>query len=150
MIALVPEAIGIGLVLILAFGELFGVTAGGMVVPGYLATQLEKPLQVASTLAIAGLVFLMVRGFGRLTLLYGRRRFVVTILLGFLLALVAETVFEVEVGSGEAHSISLVVPGLVAHTMESQGVVVTLSALVTVLVCTRLVLIAAFGASFPF
>jgi hypothetical protein len=34
--------------------------------------------------------------------------------------------------------------------MESQGVVVTLGALVTVTLCTRFILIAAFGASLPF
>jgi poly-gamma-glutamate biosynthesis protein PgsC/CapC len=147
---MLPEAIGIGLVVILAFGELFGLTAGGMVVPGYLATQLDKPFQVVATLVIAGLVFLGTRGAGRVTLLYGRRRFVLTILLGFTLGLLAEHVLEFELGAGEARSIGFILPGLIAHTMESQGVVVTLGALVTVTLCTRFILIAAFGASLPF
>jgi poly-gamma-glutamate biosynthesis protein PgsC/CapC len=148
--ALLPESIGIGLVVILAFGELFGLTAGGMVVPGYLALQLDNPLRFVSTLAIAGLAFLIIRGVGRITLLYGRRRFVVTVIVGFLLGLLAEQVLEFELGAGEARSIGFILPGLLAHTMESQGVVVTVSALVSVTVCTRLILVAAFGAALPF
>jgi poly-gamma-glutamate biosynthesis protein PgsC/CapC len=147
---LLPEAIGVGLVVILAFGELFGLTAGGMVVPGYLALQIDNPLRVGGTLAIAGLVFLLVRGANRLTLLYGRRRFVVTIIVGFLLGLIAEQLLDMELGAGDARSIGFILPGLLAHTMESQGLVVTLSGLVSVTVATRLIMMAAFGTGFPF
>ena len=147
--ALLPEAISIGLVVILAFGELFGLTAGGLLVPGYLALQLDNPVRVASMLVIAGLAYVLLRCANRVMLLYGRRRFVLTIMVGFLLGLVADQIVALEQGSGGAQSIGFIVPGLVAHTMESQGVLVTLSALVTVTVLTRLILIAAFGAGVP-
>jgi poly-gamma-glutamate biosynthesis protein PgsC/CapC len=147
---LLPEAIGIGLVLVLAFGELFGLTAGGMVVPGYLATQLDNPVRVAGTLVIAALAFLSIRGANRFTLLYGRRRFVLTIIVGFVLALFAEQVLEFDLGVSDTRSIGFILPGLIAHTMESQGVLATLGALVTVTVLTRLILIVIFGASLPF
>jgi poly-gamma-glutamate biosynthesis protein PgsC/CapC len=147
---LLPESIAIGLVVILAFGELFGLTAGGMVVPGYLALQLDKPLSLLGTVGIAGLVYLAIRGASRITLLYGRRRFVLTMIVGFLLGLVAEQSLGFDLGNGEGRSIGFILPGLLAHTMESQGAVITLSALATVTVCTRLILIAAFGAALPF
>jgi gamma-polyglutamate biosynthesis protein CapC len=147
--ALLPEAIGIGLVMILAFGELFGLTAGGMIVPGYMALQLDNPVRVGGALVIAGLAYILVRAANRVTLLYGRRRFVLTIIVGFVLGLAAEQWLDLQLGAGEARSIGFILPGLLAHTMESQGVVVTLGALISVTVITRLTLIAAFGASVP-
>ena len=147
---LLPEAIGIGLVMILAFGELFGVTAGGMIVPGYLALQFDHPTRVIGTLVIAGAAYLLVRAAERITLLYGRRRFVLTVMVGFLLGLAADQWLDVQLGAGEVRSIGFILPGLLAHTMGSQGVIVTLASVVSVTVMSRLALIAFFGASVPF
>jgi poly-gamma-glutamate biosynthesis protein PgsC/CapC len=148
---LLAESIGVGLAVILAFGELFGLAAGGMVVPGYLALQFDQPLRIVGTLVLAGLVFVLMRGANRVMLLYGRRRFVLTVMVGFLLGLVGDQLFDLRMtATGEARSMGFVLPGLIAHTMESQGVVVTLGALVTVTVLTRLILVAAFGAGVHF
>jgi poly-gamma-glutamate biosynthesis protein PgsC/CapC len=148
---LLPESIGLGLAVILAFGELFGLAAGGMVVPGYLALQFDQPLRIVGTLVVAGLVFVLMRGANRVMLLYGRRRFVLTVMVGFLFGLIGDQIFDLRpTASGAARSIGFVLPGLIAHTMESQGVVVTLGALTTVTVLTRLILVAAFGAGVHF
>ena len=37
-------SIGLGLVTSLAFSEILGVAAGGMVVPGYIALYLDRPV----------------------------------------------------------------------------------------------------------
>ena len=44
-----PEAIGLGLLVSLLFTELFGLAAGGMVVPGYIALYMVDPLSVVAT-----------------------------------------------------------------------------------------------------
>src|SRR5205085_1961587 len=46
---LLPLSIGIGLAVGLVLNELFGIAAGGMIVPGYLALSLTKPADVALT-----------------------------------------------------------------------------------------------------
>src|ERR671936_1853845 len=142
MMALAPEGVGIGLVATLLFGELFGLAAGGMVVPGYLALQADSPLRFAATIAIGLATLLCVRLINRVTLLYGRRRFVLTILVGFVLGVILEQLIGWNANSGnEARSIGFVLPGLLGHTMQSQGILVTGAALVLVTVLTRLALI---------
>ena len=65
---------------------MLGLTSGGLVVPGYLALHLTQPARLLATLAVGGMTFAAVRyGFMRMVVLYGRRRFGVTILTGFVL-----------------------------------------------------------------
>jgi gamma-polyglutamate biosynthesis protein CapC len=148
---LLPEAIGAGLLGALLFGELFGLTAGGMVVPGYMALELDTPVRVLATFACALLILLITRGADKLTLLYGRRRFALTLLLSFVVGLTFNQLFDSDLtgGSGPGHAMGFIVPGLLAHWMESQGILVTSAGLIIVSVLVHLGLVAAFGGSIP-
>ena len=46
-------AIAVGLVVSFAFSEIYGLAAGGMIVPGYLALSLDRPGTVVLTLLAA-------------------------------------------------------------------------------------------------
>ena len=50
---ILTTAIGIGLFISLLFSELFGLAAGGLVVPGYIALFWREPMAIVLTLAIA-------------------------------------------------------------------------------------------------
>lgn len=146
---MLPEAVGTGLLVGLIFGELFGITAGGMVVPGYVALTLIRPTRVAGTVAVGILVFLLVRLLSRFTLLYGRRRFAVTILLGFFLGLALENLLRTDITGAHAEfrAVGFIIPGLIAEWMDHQGVTVTVAGLIIVAVITRLVLLTVFGSA---
>ena len=146
----ITASIAVGLVVSLLFSELFGLAAGGMVVPGYFALSLDQPADVLLTLAIALTTFFVVRGISQLAIVYGRRRTVLMILFGFLLgALVraaplpaAETMATIGTAGGfDLHVIGFIIPGLIAIWIDRQGVVETLSVLMTSAVVVRLVLI---------
>lgn len=145
--ALLQEAIGTGLVAGLLFGELYAITPGGMVVPGYVALMLIRPYRVLGTLAIALLTFLCVRLLGRGTLLYGRRRFVVTVLLGFFMSLALEQFLRSDITGShtEFRAVGFIIPGLIAEWMDHQGPSVTIAGLLVVAVATRLAMIVIFG-----
>ncbi len=145
--SLLQEAIGTGLVAGLIFGELFAITPGGMVVPGYVALILIRPSRVVGTLAIALLTFVSVRLLGRATLLYGRRRFVVTVLLGFFLSLALEQILQSDITGSrtEFRAVGFIIPGLIAEWMDHQGPSVTIAGLLCVAVVTRLAMITIFG-----
>ena len=49
---MVERAVGIGVLLNLLVYEGIGLTAGGMVAPGYLALFLDQPLRVGATLHV--------------------------------------------------------------------------------------------------
>lgn len=143
----VINAIGIGLVVSLIFSESMGLAAGGMVVPGYIALSLRDPVQVAMTLVLGFLAFLCVRLLGNFMVLYGRRRTVVIILIGFVLGWFFRSLMVLEF-AGETialQAIGYIIPGLVGMWIDRQGVAETTATLLTSGVLVRLVLILIYG-----
>ena len=132
--------VGVGPVVSLLYSELFGVTPGGIIVPGYLALAIPEPLNVALTLGVALLTFFVVRVLATIAIVYGRRRTVLSLLIGFLLgSLVRSSVGGgTPLGPFELDVVGYVVPGLLAIWMDRQGVVVTITSAITASIATRL------------
>jgi len=157
----IPTAVGLGLVMSLIFSEAFGLAAGGMVVPGYIALEMAEPWRVVGTIAAAIVTFLIVRLLGRVMLLYGKRHLVMVILVGFICGYLASKFsnlfgnpppeFLTGVFSSGSElpklpsfeAIGYIIPGLIAYWMERQGAVATLMAMLMAAVLVRLVLIVA-------
>lgn len=147
MMELLPLSIGIGLVVSLVFTELFGVAAGGMIVPGYLALGLGKPLDALATVAAGLVTFAIVHTLSSFTIVYGRRRTVLMILVGYL---VATGVRALGAGTAAGAALDLavigyIVPGLIAIWLDRQGIVETVAALATASAVVRLVLVVLVG-----
>src|SRR5512140_3529436 len=117
-------AIGLGITVNLLLTEIFGLASAGLVVPGYLALYFSQPARLAATLAVAMATWAVVRfGFERLVILYGRRRFGVTILAGFLLNVAMLRVLRHMPADGlDLRAIGFIVPGLIANQALVQGV----------------------------
>jgi poly-gamma-glutamate biosynthesis protein PgsC/CapC len=146
MLELLPLAIGIGLAVSLLFSELFGLAAGGMIVPGYLALSLTHPLDVVLTIGAGFVTYAIVHTLSSFVIVYGRRRTVLMILVGYLVGMA----FRWGAGWMGAHNVELqvigfIIPGLIAIWLERQGVVETLGALLTASVVVRLILILFIG-----
>ena len=77
--------IGIGMVLSLLITETMGITAGGIIVPGYIAMHLDSPPMLIVTFGISFIVYLIIKLLSNFILIYGKRRLVLAMLLGFLL-----------------------------------------------------------------
>lgn len=141
---MVELAIGLGLTLSLVVSELFGVTSAGLVAPGYLALYLDQPARIAATLLVAVATWAAVRfGFARLVVLYGRRRFGVTVLTGFLLNLAAaHAVFFLPDEAAGLRAVGFIVPGLIANAALSQGIASAFGVTLLVAAAVRLILMA--------
>ncbi len=140
-------AIGIGLVFSLVFSELFSLAAGGMVVPGYLALELDEPLRVFATLGVAFVTWLIVSALGQYIIIYGRRRTVIMILTGFLLNVIFDRYISFYLESADAtmSAIGHIIPGLIAIWFDRQGAIATAATLTIAVVAVRLVLILMYG-----
>ena len=92
------------------------------------------------TLAVGLLTFFVVRVLATVMIIYGRRRTVLMILIGFLLGALVRAGLGAgtPVGPFEIDVIGYIIPGLLAIWMDRQGVVVTGSSAVTASVLTRL------------
>lgn len=148
MIELLPLSVGIGLAISLLFTEMFGIAAGGMIVPGYLALSLTRPLDVALTIGAGFATFAIVHTMSSFMIIYGRRRTVAMILIGYLVGMLARwsTGNFASIGGLELEVIGFIIPGLIAIWLDRQGIVETLAALVTASVVVRLILVVVVGA----
>lgn len=148
MIEGLPVAIGIGLVVSLLFSELFGLAAGGMVVPGYIAIALNHPVDVALTMFTGFATFAIVHALASIVIVYGRRRTVLMILVGYVLGAIIRSVagdaLPSDIGS-EQTVIGYIIPGLIGIWIDRQGVAETFSTLLSAAVVVRLVLLLTVG-----
>lgn len=143
MTEILTLAIGLGLGVSLLFAEAFGIAAGGMVVPGYLALTLDQPVNVAVTFGTAFVTYLIVQAMSSFLVVYGRRRTALMVLVGFILgSLVRTTAQGITIPGVEGIDvIGFIIPGLIALWFARQGVVETIATATTAAVIVRLVLI---------
>ncbi len=166
---LLALAIGIGLLLTLLVTEAFGIAAGGLVVPGYMALKLMQPINFVLTILVALATFAIIRVLASFTIIYGRRMTGITILTAYVLG----ALLELAIGGGVAFQlapagaelvqgdsatdalnqqlgapvfvelgvIGYIIPGLIALWFNRQGIMQTLSALIITSVLVRLTLI---------
>jgi poly-gamma-glutamate biosynthesis protein PgsC/CapC len=136
-------SIGIGLVISLVFSEMLGLTAGGMVVPGYIALYLDRPLVIIFTCIVSYLTYFIVHALSAVTIIYGRRRTVLMILVGYALGTLLRSFGSVELpmATVELTSIGYIIPGLIAIWIDRQGLVESLSTMIIASVIVRLILI---------
>lgn len=145
-IELLTVSIGLGLAASLLYGELFGLAAGGMVVPGYMALYADKPIDVGLTLLAALLTFGILKGLSQIAIVYGRRRTALTILIGYLVGLAFRTWLDSQVTPfTEGAIIGFIIPGLIAIWYQRQGVLETTLSLVTAAILVRMVLVVMLG-----
>lgn len=121
----------IGVVLSLLYAEKVGVVPAGLIVPGYMGLVFDQPIFVGSVLLISFLTYLIVtKGIARFTILYGRRKFAAMLTVGIALKLIFDYFapmtfpylpFEMQ----EFRGIGVIVPGLIANTIQKQGFIPT-------------------------
>ena len=131
-------SIGIGIVLSLVLSESLGVTAGGIIVPGYIALHLHDPLQVFSTFVVALLVWVIIQLLGKVMFLYGKRRMVLALILGFFLGYVSRNFVFLSEDLGSVAVIGNIIPGLIANWIDRQGILRTVSVIILTAVMVKL------------
>ena len=136
--------IGIGMVLSLLATETLGVTAGGIIVPGYIAMNmnLENSSMIVATFGISIITFLIIKILSNFLLIYGKRRLVRALLLGFLLGYLTRLDNNLlsDLTNMDFMVIGNIIPGLIANWMDRQGVLRTICTVLITASVTRLLI----------
>ena len=134
----------LALLISLIFTELTNLLPGGIIVPFYFALYLDDPVKILATVISALIAMVVVKFLSRYTILYGRRKFALYLIIGIL-----EKILFTYLYFGNSYmfynlsmTIGYLVPGILGREMEKQGVLKTLGALTAVTLVIRLVQIA--------
>jgi poly-gamma-glutamate biosynthesis protein PgsC/CapC len=121
-------ALILGTVLSLLFVEITGFLPAGIVVPGYLALVVHQPLFILITFLISLITYLIVVfGIEKITLLYGKRKFAAMILVAIIVKIALHYIFPtLPTGLSELSALGVIIPGLIANTIQRQGVIPTI------------------------
>lgn len=112
----------IGILLALAYYEATELSPGGIVAPAYLALSLSEPFRIAYTLVIVLAVYGVMKLAARVFILFGRRRFVLSILVAFAIDYLISTC---GILPWSMDVIGYLVPALMVRDMERQGLLPT-------------------------
>jgi len=131
------ETLFIGIIIAVIYIEFMDIYPGGIIVPAYIALYLDQPLKVLVTIAVAFLSLYTYKVLSRYLILFGKRRFVMMVLLGALWAQVWFLVLPHFFASPlELRAIGWLIPGLLANNLEKQKLIPTLASMFTVAVIT--------------
>lgn len=134
---MIIESFFIGLIIGFLFYEVVGISPGGVIAPAYFALFIHQPSKIAVTVFIAVLVWLILIVSSRWLIIYGRRKLLIALILGFLIKLLFEYKLQPLAGFQiDLQSIGYIIPGLIANEMVRQKALPTLASLgiVTILI----------------
>ena len=133
------STVALSVILSFLVTELTGLLTGGMVSAGYLAFYFSEPMRILSTFLLSALIALILRLSREFLILYGRRRFMLSILLSILFVYALEKAyFILSPLSLGLRVIGYIIPGLIANDMEKQGIIRTSLALIIVTALVKL------------
>ena len=127
---MIIESFFVGLIIGFLFYEIVGISPGGVIAPAYFALFIHQPGKIVVTVFIAVIVWLIILFLSRWLIIYGRRKLLIALILGFLIKLLIEYKLQPLAGFQiDLQSIGYIIPGLIANEMIRQRILPTLVAL---------------------
>lgn len=120
----------IGVLVSIIFYELTDISPGGIIVPGLLVMYSHSIERIIYTIIIALITFLIVKLLSKRLLIFGKRRFVLMIVISIMLSIILELITNaLSVNLLSVSIVGYTVAGLIANDFYKQGVKKTLPAL---------------------
>ncbi len=144
---ILPISVGIGIFYNFLLFEWLGLSAGSLVVPGYFALAMTRPIDCLLTWLLGVMTHLIVRVVSKVAIIYGRRQMGLNIIIGYLLAVLSNSLSNSTLlaSSSSISVVGFIIPGLIANSLFNHGLVATTSELVICSIATRLTLILLLG-----
>ncbi len=139
---MIIEVLFIGLIVGFLYYEFIGISPGGVVAPGYFALFIHEPSKIIVTVVLALIVTGVLKFLSRYLLVYGRRKLLLALVLGFCCKLTVDHFIQpLPLMQFDLHSIGYVIPGLIGNEMTRQKIIPTLSSIVIVMAIVYMILL---------
>jgi len=130
----------IGLLISIIFYEITDISPGGIIVPGLMALYFNQVDRMIYTVVIAIISYLVVKWASRYFIIFGRRRFVLLIVISLVINFVLQLLLKsFSISMLNVSIIGYTIAGLIANDFYKQGVKKTLPALVIVVGIVELI-----------
>lgn len=132
----------VGIISSLLFYELTEISPGGIIAPIYIAMYLDNPLKILMTILSAIFTYLLVQLLSSKTIIYGRRKFTVYIVISLMFKYIFEQLGLVLSGYDILLStsvIGVIIPAIIARDIEKQGYFKTIFSILIVSIFTKAV-----------
>ncbi len=131
----------IGVAVSFLFTELTGLVPGGLIVPAYFALYYDDPMRMLLTVAVSLLTLGLMKVLSRYTILWGRRRYALYLLIGMAVKALLGQLYAYGPACLPNLSLSIgyLIPGMLGREMEQQGPIRTLLALGITVMLLRLI-----------
>lgn len=122
---MVNEIIILGIIISIVFYEITEISPGGLIVPAYLAFYIDNPKRILITILAGIMTYFIVKFISDRTILYGRRKFTVYVLVGFLLRELLKYFniylegYDIFILGGNI--IGVIIPAIMARDIERNG-----------------------------
>lgn len=127
------EIILLGLIIGIIFYELTEISPGGLVVPGMIAYYIFDPYRILMTVGISIISFFIVKLVNRYMILYGKRKYIMHIVIATILSTVISLISnKLNVSFLAIPVIGYIIPGIISNEMDKQGPIKTLIGLTIV------------------
>ncbi len=134
---MIVQLLIIGMVTGFVYYELTGISPGGVIAPAYLGLSVNQPDRILITVGLSLLIYFIIRYSSSFLILYGRRKFLLAVVLSLFLKLLIDSHIQPASWTTiDLQSVGYIIPGLIANEMGRQKVISTLLSLgiVTLLV----------------
>ncbi len=129
----------IGLIIAIVFYEIVQISPGGLIVPGVLASYIVRLDWIIATIIIALISMYIVKGLEKHLLIFGKRKFVLLIMISLLLSYLLSLITSyLPFSWANISVIGYTIAGILASNIDKQGIKKTLPALGIVLLLTVL------------
>jgi len=141
---LLYDIVVLGVALSLIYYELTDISPGGIIVPGYIALYLDQPYRIIATLTLSLFSLMLVNIISNYTILYGRRKFGLLILVSFIVKFLMHSSIDylpLQALFATTSSIGNIIPAIIAQDIDRQGFLKTVSSMILVASLVKLVYI---------
>lgn len=137
-------SLSLGIAVSLLLIQVTGISAGGIIAPGYVALMLDRPPALIALAVIAVASWAIAAIAGRYLFLWGTRRFGFTVLVALMLGLLLD-LLRTPLGLAglglDWGGLGYIVPGLIAHQIDRQGWIATVACLALAAAIVRLLIL---------
>ena len=139
---MIYEIFFIGLVIGFIYYEFVGISPGGVIAPAYFVMFIDQPLKILITIIIALIVWQMINLLSSRFIVFGRRKLLLALLLGFTLKIIIlGWIQPLSFITFDLQSIGYIIPGLIANEFGRQKPLPTLASIGIVTSITYLILL---------